>query len=141
MNSVQAEAFALKFREAVASGDPEKIRALVSADVQIWYNQFGGSTDTIGREQGIEIIRRMRSNVTEFAYAHVRVHPTPDGYVQESIVTCTTKGGVNMTVPVCLVARIGPDGKLVRYDEYRDSAHTAPLKSELEQAAAKPRVP
>ncbi len=132
MTADQTLTLAAQFRAAITAADPERIRAVLSPDCVIWYNQFGAE-QTMTREQAIQTIMGMQAFVRDFRYTDVRVEPTASGYVQQSVIRCRTAGGVEMAVAVCLIARVD-GGRIVRYDEYRDSAQTAPLMAEVQAA-------
>jgi hypothetical protein len=68
-----------------------------------------------------------RAHLRALAFVDVRTHTMPDGFVIQLTTAATTTEGVELRIPVCLVARLDDAATIVRLDEYADSAPAAPL--------------
>lgn len=112
-------------RNAVETCDTDSLRELYAEDAEIWQNTSGRTMD---RERAIRMIEWLCDTLDELSYEDVRYRETADGYVQQHTLTGTRKSdGSAVRLDACLIATIA-DMKLVRVDEYLDSAQTAALQ-------------
>lgn len=51
----------------------------------------------------------------------------PGGFVQQHLLHATAPTGEALAIRVCIVIKIGADGRITRVDEYFDPAEIAPL--------------
>ena len=124
LDTTQTEALAGLLVRSIMSGDIETLRNHVySPDVVIWHN-FDQIEQRL--DDNMKVMAWMAKTLTTMSYDEIRVQVTPDGYVQQHVLRGTTKSGVAIEVPACLIVTIS-DGKITRLDEYLDTAQVAAL--------------
>lgn len=124
LDTTQTEALASLLVRSIMSGDIETLRNEVySPDVVIWHN-FDQIEQRL--EDNMKVMAWMAKTLTTMSYDEIQVHVTPSGYVQQHVLRGTTKSGVAIEVPACLIVSIS-DGKISRLDEYLDTAQVAAL--------------
>lgn len=121
-----------RFTRAVEAGDVDAIRDIYAPGVQVWNNQ--GRTD-MAHEAAVANIAQYAGMVHDLRVEVVERLSTQDGYVQRQTMTFRTKGGTPITLPICVVAKVG-GGHIVRLDEYSDSTVLAPMFAEVSAAGA-----
>jgi len=109
---------------AIEAGDAETLRTLYAPGVRVWHAHDGREQD---RDENMNLLAWMSRNVKDLRYTHVRRERSENGFVQQHVLCGTTSAGEALEVPACLVVRI-ESGKIVRIDEYFDSATLAPLR-------------
>jgi ketosteroid isomerase-like protein len=119
MRAVAAELMA-----AVAAGDADRLRAVYHPDVRIWHTFDRAEQD---REQNIRTLLWMHRHVTGLRYAEIRVSACEDGFVQQHVMHASDP---EFSAPCMLRAWVA-DGRIVRLEEYVDSAHTRPLTEHI----------
>ena len=62
-----------------------------------------------------------------FVYENLRWIVSLDAVVEQHDVRMTLADGASVVLDVCILLRFGPDGKILRIDEYLDSAQVGPL--------------
>ena len=110
---------------AIEAGDLDEVRALYAPDAVIWHNT-DGAEQTV--EQNLRVLRWVVDHLADRRYEEVRRSPTPTGFVQQHVLRCTRDDGTRVEVPACLVVTCA-GGRIVRLEEYLDSAHVARLTS------------
>ena len=110
---------------AIEAGDLDTVRALYAPDAVIWHNT-DGTEQTV--EQNLRVLRWVVDHLPDRRYEEVRRSPTPTGFVQQHVLRCTRDDGTRVEVPACLVVTCHK-GRIVRLEEYLDSAHVARLTS------------
>jgi ketosteroid isomerase-like protein len=108
---------------AIASGDTEAVRGIYAQDAVIWHNN-----DRVEQtpDENLRVLRWVIRNVKDLRYEEVRRHATADGFVQQHVLRGVAPNGTALEIPACIVCTVR-DGRIVRLEEYLDSAHTAPL--------------
>ncbi|BBY65659.1 nuclear transport factor 2 family protein [Mycolicibacterium helvum] len=109
---------------AIAAGDVEAVTALWSDDITVWHQ--GDERDNDKARAG-KVIRWYVGATTDRRYEVLDRQVFEGGFVQQHILHCTTAGGEQLALRVCLVVKIGDDGLMRRIDEYLDPADLAPL--------------
>jgi len=109
---------------AIEAGDVEAIRALYAPGVRVWHAHDGVEQNL---DENLGVLSWMSRNVKGLHYTQVRRERTENGFVQQHVLRGTTSAGEELAVPACLVVRI-ESGRIVRIDEYLDSATLAPLE-------------
>jgi ketosteroid isomerase-like protein len=61
-------------------------------------------------------------------YLERRVQETASGFVQEHVLHVTRRDGKQFELPAAIICTV-QDGRIVRLNEYLDSAHVAALRS------------
>jgi len=111
---------------AITAGDVEAVAALWSDDVTVWHT--GDERDS-EKARALKVIRWYVRATTYRHYEVLDRQVFDGGFVQQHILHCTSVGGENVALRVCLVVKIGDDGLIRRIDEYLDPADLAPLLS------------
>ena len=116
-------AVAKRLFSAIERGEVEALRELYHADARIWHN-----TDAIEQsvDQNLRVLRWLVRNTVQRRYEAVHRELTETGFVQMHVLHLQRNDGRAVRIPACLVARV-TQGRIVRIDEYLDSAHTAAL--------------
>ena len=116
-------ALAATLTERTLAGDGEGVAALYAPEAVIW-RTFDQRELLVGKVA--KIIRYLATALRDRRYEDVRVTPTPTGFVQQHVLVGTTASGERVHAPACMVVQVD-GGRIVRLDEYLDSAHLAPL--------------
>lgn len=114
---------ARELTERLVAGDAEGAGALYADDAVVWRNLDGRE---LVKRQVLKVLAMLTGAISGLRYENVRVRPTPDGFVQQHTLRGTTKDGAELRADACFVAVVR-DGRIVRVDEYLDSAAMAPL--------------
>jgi limonene-1,2-epoxide hydrolase len=120
--------------DALAGYDADAVARLVDPAVVHWNN-------LTQREQGLDgLLGTLRAEREVVAAAEMALRhrvATAEGFVLELAVEGTTRRGAAFRIPVCLVVRVEGD-RIVRIDEYADSAAARPIVRELSGAGPAP---
>ena len=108
--------------DRVGRGDIEGAADLYAEDSVTWRNLDGRE---LSKKQ-VRKIFEIFSKLDGLSYEDVRIQELPSGFVQQHVLRCRTPSGEDVAADACLVVRV-EDGKIVRIDEYMDSAAIAPL--------------
>ena len=108
---------------AVEAGDIEAVRGLYASDARVWHN-FDGVEQTV--EENLRVLAWLTGHVRDLHYDNIRRHDIPGGFVQQHVLRCRSRAGVELAVPACMVVRVADD-RITRLDEYLDSAQVAAL--------------
>lgn len=109
---------------AVKSADLALAEDLYSDDAALWQNLSG---KTVDKARALRTIQWLTQTIEGLDYENVRILPTPQGFVQQHVMTGQGPGG-SVRIPAVMVATV-VDGRLTRVDEYMDSAHLAALSA------------
>jgi ketosteroid isomerase-like protein len=109
---------------AIAGGDVEAVAALWSDDVTVWHQGDERDSD---KARALKVIRWYVGATTYRHYEVLDRQVFDGGFVQQHILHCTSVGGEDVALRVCLVVKFGEDGLIQRIDEYLDPAELAPL--------------
>lgn len=108
-----------RFFSAVEAGRWDVVRSVVSPDAVIWHNYDQ-------TEKGVDVLvgtlTWVSQNVRGKRYDRVSRAKTPNGFVQQHVVTGTSPAGIDFLMPSCVVATID-NGRITRINEYVDSRH------------------
>ena len=116
-------ALAKRLEQALVAGDIATVESLYADDIVVFRNF---DMRELPRAKVLKVVAFLASSVEGFRYENVRVTPTEDGFVQQHVFRGRSKSGAEITAPICLIAKVR-DGRIVRIDEYLDSAQMAPL--------------
>ena len=108
--------------ECVTGGDVEGVDRLYADDIRVWRNV---DQRELVKKQALKVVGLL-SQLDDLEYRDVRLEATEHGYVQQHVLSCTGPKGDEVRVPSCIVVRVEAD-RIVRIDEYFDSAAMAPL--------------
>lgn len=113
-----------RFLSAIVRGDIETVRQIYAPDALIWHNHRP-NTETV--DENLTVLALATRFIDGFRYEDISRHATADGFVQQHTVRGRTPGGDELRIPACLICTVEA-GRIVRVDEYMDSAHLAPLQ-------------
>lgn len=118
-------ALATRLFDAIEQGDVAAVSDCYDPDVVIWHN-FDDAEQT--REQNLATLTGLIGRITDRRYEQRRLEVFEGGFVQQHVLTGTRKDGVRVALPAILICRL-KDGRIVRLDEYLDSAHVAAFRA------------
>ncbi len=110
---------------AIVAADFEAVRGVYAPDAVVWHN-YDGIAQSL--DENLRVLRWVVRNVSELRYEDVRRLRTPEGFVQQHVLRCKALDGTAIAIPACLIGTVR-DGRIVRLEEYFDSAHAAPLSA------------
>jgi ketosteroid isomerase-like protein len=120
---------------AIENGDMAAVDRLWSNDIAVW--RVGARRDparTDDKARALRVIDWFITTTTERRYEILDRRLFGDGsdksvhgFVQQHILRATGHAGQSISMRVCIVIRVGPDGLIDRIDEYFDPAEIAPL--------------
>jgi ketosteroid isomerase-like protein len=113
-----------RFFDAVAQADYGTVSDSYAPDVVIWHN-FDNVAQS--REENLAVLSTMPQRLSDIRYDERRVEVFDGGFVQQHVLRATRKDGVRVAMPAVIVCRVA-NGKIVRLDEYLDSAHVAEFR-------------
>ncbi|MCH2173780.1 nuclear transport factor 2 family protein [Myxococcota bacterium] len=116
-------AVARRLTECLMAGDVAGVEALYHEDVVTWRNLDGRE---LVKRQMLKIVSFLADAVADLKYSELRVQPTPTGYVQQHVLHGVARSGETVAAATCMVVEVR-EGRIVRVDEYMDSAAMAPL--------------
>jgi len=119
-------ALARRFVAAIESGDLDAIRAIYAPDARIWHNTDGVDFPGQTVDENLKVLGWMRRVLSDIRYDIARIDETASGYVQQHVLRARTTLGEAFVLPACIVCTV-KDGRIVRLEEYLDTAHLAPL--------------
>lgn len=124
MTDQEIEAFAEEFVDAVQRGDADHMRQCYAPDGVIWHN-----TDNVEQtiEDNVKVLEWFIRTLPDRKYTVLRREVIPDGFVQQHVLSATLPTGEPWKMDACVVVRMR-EGKIVRLDEYIDSAAGAKLR-------------
>lgn len=105
-----------KFIAALEAGDEPTVRQCYADDAVIWHN-FDGIEQSV--DVNVASLHWLRSKLDNIGYEIVRRELLPDGFLQQHILTGTTKNGDAIRMPACVVFKVEND-RIVRLEEYLD---------------------
>jgi ketosteroid isomerase-like protein len=117
---------------SIVNGDKAAVDRLWSDDIAVW--RVGARRDD-DKARALRVIDWFIGVTTERRYEILDRRLFADlsdgsdvrGFVQQHILHATGHAGQSISMRVCIVIRVGPDGLIDRIDEYFDPAEIAPL--------------
>jgi ketosteroid isomerase-like protein len=114
-----------RFFDAIEAGDVETAGSYYAPDVVIWHN-FDNLEQT--RAQNLATLAAIPQRLSDRVYADRRVEVFAEGFLQQHVLYATRKfDGARLAMPAVIICRV-KDGKIIRLDEYLDSAHLAEFR-------------
>ena len=123
MNEQQILEFAGKFIAAIQSGDAALVRDCYAPDAKIWHNN-DNVEQTV--DQNMKVLAWFMRKLPDRHYRIVRREALKDGFFQQHVLEATLPDGTAWKMPACVIVRM-QGGKIVRLDEYLDSAQAGAL--------------
>ncbi len=127
MPAVQAadiEDVADRLFTAIERSDTAAVRQLWDADIAVW--KVGERRDR-DKERALRVIEWFVAATTDRHYEVLDRQLFDGGFVQQHILHADGRNGTSISLRVCLVIKVGPNGLINRIDEYFDPAELAPL--------------
>ncbi|AYG93891.1 nuclear transport factor 2 family protein [Brevundimonas naejangsanensis] len=124
-------ALANRFIEAIQAGDLESVKDCYHPKVEVWLNTTGVAVD---REASLAVLSGFAARTSERRYEDRRLRLLTDGYVQQHVLRAVHIAGPVLTLPAVLVCKVR-DGRIVRLEEYFDSAPLAVWRAQAAAAA------
>jgi ketosteroid isomerase-like protein len=109
---------------AIEKGDGAAVDRLWSADIAVW--RPGARRDD-NKERALRVIDWFIGATTERSYEILDRQLFDGGFVQQHILHATGHAGQSISLRVCIVIKVSPDGLINRIDEYFDPAGIGPL--------------
>ncbi len=109
---------------AIEKGDFAAVDRMWSDDIAVW--RVGARRDD-GKARALRVIDWFITATIERHYEILDRQFFDGGFVQQHILHATGHAGQSISMRVCIVIRVGGDGRLDRIDEYFDPAEIAPL--------------
>nr|WP_312449299.1 nuclear transport factor 2 family protein [Brevundimonas naejangsanensis] len=131
-------ALADRFIAAIQTGDIEAVKACYHSEAEVWLNTAGVA---VNREANLAVLAAFVAKTSERRYEdrRVRILPggpnRPGGYVQQHVLHATHKAGPVLVLPAVLVCQI-QDDRIIRLEEYFDSAPLIAWRAQADAAAA-----
>lgn len=112
-----------RFVAAITSGDREGLQQVFDPSAVIWHN-----TTRVEKQasEAIDAIAAMFGS-RRISYEAIRRSLCPTGFTQQHVVTSPDAAGDLFEMPACIVGTVR-DGKIVRLEEYYDSAQRVGLR-------------
>lgn len=128
MPSAVIAAAADRLFAAIEKGDCAAVDRMWSDDIAVW--RVGARRDPVkpdGKARALRVIDWFIAATTERRYEILDRRFFEGGFVQQHVLHATGHAGQSISLRVCIVIRVGDDGRLDRIDEYFDPAEIAPL--------------
>ncbi|MFI5717482.1 nuclear transport factor 2 family protein [Nocardia sp. NPDC051750] len=113
-----------RFFAAVSAGDEATLTELYAPDARIWHNDKG-TEETV--TENLRVLRWLSRTLVDMRYEDIRRYPLPAGFAQQHVLRGGLPGHGLLEVAACLFVEVR-DGRIIRIDEYVDSAATRPLR-------------
>jgi len=114
-----------RFVGAIERGDVAAVRECYAPDARIWHNN-DGLEQTV--DQNVRVLEWLVRKLPTRHYRIVRREALKDGFLQQHVLEATLPDGTAWAMPACVIVKVA-DGRIVRLDEYLDSAQAAALSS------------
>jgi ketosteroid isomerase-like protein len=125
-------ALAQRFFDAVEAGDLETVRAIYAPAARIWHNTDEGEQSV---EENLATLAGFVRRIRDRRYADRRVAVFDGGFLQQHVLHGTRADGIRLRLPACIICRV-ENGRIVRLDEYFDSAHVAAFRATVQGGAS-----
>lgn len=110
---------------AIEAGDVEAARAAYHPDARIWHND-DQREQTV--DENLAVLGWMGRNLPGLRYTDVQRHVAGDRCIEQHVLEVALPGREEpVRIAACLVVTVDDDGRIVRLEEYLDSAQIAPI--------------
>ncbi|MGW5381794.1 nuclear transport factor 2 family protein [Nocardia sp. NPDC003963] len=113
-----------RFFAAVSAGDEAALTELYDPDARIWHNDKNAE-ETV--TENLRVLRWLSRTLENMRYEDIRRYPLPQGFAQQHVLRGEIPGHGPLDVPASMFVEVRA-GRIVRIDEYVDSAATLPLR-------------
>lgn len=113
------------FFDAIEAGDIQAMQYCFSPDAAIWHN----SDEKIGTPaETAMVLASMVSRIDDICYAERQLRIFNGGFIQQHALIGRRKSdGGAVRLPAAIICQV-ENGKIIRLDEYFDSAHVAEFR-------------
>jgi ketosteroid isomerase-like protein len=111
-------ALARKLVNAAATGNVDELKAIFDQNAVIWHNTDGL---TVTMDDNLPIAAVFAAKVPHRSYEDIKITPFDGGYVQQHQWVGKSIDGEPFRLSACAIMHVR-NGKIVRIDEYFDSA-------------------
>ena len=125
-NSPDLEKRTVEFFAAITRRDWVDAIERIHPEARAMQNFVG---QEVNARELFESMRALVDSLAAFAYENPRRIMGCDAVVEQHDVKMTRHDGVEVVLDVCVVLRFDAEGRIVRLDEYLDSAGVAPLQA------------
>lgn len=131
----EANALADALGKAIEDRDVDQVRALYADDIVVWH----GSTNVEqSKDENVGLLADVFAVTSQLGYRGIVRHDIENGVVQQHRLVGKFADGAPMPdLLACLIIQTA-GGKIVRIDEYFDSAAFGPLGERLQALHAQP---
>ncbi|MFW0797410.1 nuclear transport factor 2 family protein [Gordonia sp. CPCC 205515] len=112
-----------RFFAAIEAGDVDTLRRLYAPDAIIWHNDDGLEQSV---DDNLRVLRWLSRTVMGLSYTDIRRITHDAGFVQQHVLRGEIDGVGPVEVPAALFVTVADD-RIIRLDEYVDSAGTRPF--------------
>lgn len=109
---------------AMERRDLDAIRACYAPEVLIWHNS---NNHAEGLEENFERLAVVFAQWTDISYSDVRRIEAPGSVAQQHTLRARGPDGAEFEAYVAMFVTLGADGRIVRVDEYLESAQLPPF--------------
>lgn len=102
---------------AITSADLTSMREIYAPDAALWHN-FDQRDQTV--DENLQSLADLHRRLADIRYVEIRRFLAPDGFVQQHVLTGTTKAGP-LRMPAMIRFWVA-DGRITRLEEYLDTA-------------------
>ena len=131
--TMDANAMADALGVAIKARDADAIAALYAEDIGVWH---GATGKVQNKAENVGLLRAVFAVTSEIGYHNIRRHQIEGGVVQQHQLKGRFADGVEMPVLEIAIFIWSRGGKIVRIDEYFDSAQFGELGRRLEALAS-----
>ena len=117
-DAVAVSALADRLFAAIGSGNIDTLTNCMSEDVTVWTNF---DDRTVDRAAALQTIAWLSGHVEGLRYEIVERLVTDTGFVQRHILRGTSRSGLEIAMPACIVATVA-GGRVTAMAEYLDPA-------------------
>lgn len=117
---------AARFFKAIETGDIDAIHDIYAPNAVIWHNTDGLEST---RQENMQVLANFVRRFPERRYEERRLQIFPGGFVQQHELRGVRRDGTRLSITACLVCLVENE-RIVRLDEYFDSAALAPWLSD-----------
>ena len=121
MTEADTAAFVARFFDAIEAGDIDAVAACYADDVVVWHNTDRLASD---KAENLEVLAGFVKRTPFRRYEDRRVAVFPGGFVQQHVLKSARRDGTPVALHAAIVCAVR-DGRIVRLDEYFDSAELA----------------
>ena len=125
-NSPDLEKRTAEFFAAITRRDWVDATERIHPEARAMQNFVG---QEVNARELFQSMRALVDSLSAFAYENPRRIVGRDAVVEQHDVRMTRRDGAEVVLDVCIILRFDTEGRIVRIDEYLDSAGVAPLQA------------